>query len=434
MNDYIEEIYKDGNKGIRYNLHKGQTKAWNSNKRFVFVLAGTQSGKTVFGPIWLNREIKKRGDGEYLVVSPSFPLQQKKVLPVYEQFFKHYLKAGEYKIQERIFHLNKRGYNSKIFFGSADNADSLESCTAKAAHLDEVGQKAFRLSSWEAVLRRLSINKGRCLGTTTIYNLGWMKNEIYDRWRKGDKNIDVVQFASIMNPAFPKDEYERARQTLPTWKFNMFYKGLYDRPAGMIYNCFNEDVCKISPIPIDPRWPRYVGLDFGGVNTAAIWIAKHKVNKLVTNYYVYREYLSGGKSAAEHGADLKKLSKGENIVSWVGGSQSEDQWRLEFRTGSGIPVKAPPIKDVEVGIDRVYGLHKQDRIFVFNTCKGYLDEKTSYSRVLDDSGNPTEKIEDKEKYHRLDAERYIISHLIGVPPPAQSSYDPEPEQRRKLFG
>lgn len=31
-------------------LHVGQGKAWRSQRRFVFVLAGTQSGKTSFGP------------------------------------------------------------------------------------------------------------------------------------------------------------------------------------------------------------------------------------------------------------------------------------------------------------------------------------------------------------------------------------------------
>ena len=40
-----------------------------------------------------------------------------------------------------------------------------------------------------------------------------------------------------------------------------------------------------------------------------------------------------------------------------------------------------------------------------------LDEKTTYSRKLDDSGNALEEIEDKHAYHHMDAERYIISWL-----------------------
>jgi len=415
------------------NFHPGQIKAWDSKKRFTFVLAGTQSGKTEFGVHWLFREIQKCGDGDYMVVSPSFPLQQKKVVPTYENVLKTQLKLGEYKAGARIFELRNRGFCSNVFFGSADNPDSLESCTAKAAHLDEVGQKGFRLSSWEAILRRLSINEGRALGTTTIYNLGWMKSQIYDKWKNNeDEDIEVIQFSSIMNPAFPRKEYDRAQRTLPAWKFNMFYKGLYDRPAGMIYDCFNDIVCKIKPFALNPTWKRHVGLDFGGVNTVALWYAEHKVNSETTNYYLYREYKSGGRSAKEHAKEWLRLSEGENVENWVGGSHSEGQWRLEFQQ-AGIPVKEPPVKDVEVGIDRVYGLHKRNGIYAFDTCQHYLDQKTSYSRVLDDMGNPTEKIEDKEKYHYMDAERYIVVFLVGNVEAAMYGVDPEPDQRMRLF-
>ena len=400
---------------LSLNFHAGQLKAWDSVRRFVFVLAGTQGGKSEFGVWWLLNEIKRRGDGEYLVVSPSFPLQQKKVLPVYTDVLKTRLNIGDYKYSDRVFELTRKGFNSKIYFGSADNPDSLESCTAKAAHLDEVGQKSFKLSSWEAVLRRLSIHQGRVLGTTTIYNLGWMKSEIYDRWKSGDKEIDVIQFPSIMNPAFPKAEYERAKRTLPLWKFRMFYEGQYDRPAGMIYDCFDSEMCVINQIPLDPSWPRYCGFDFGGVNTCILWYAEHKVNEEVTNYYLYREYLEGGRTASEHADHIKKVSEGENILINCGGAGSEDQWRREFELAN-IPIRKPKISEVEVGINRVYGQHKQNRIFVFNTCKGYLEQKNTYSRKLDDQGKPTEEIDDKNSFHYMDAERYIISELVDNEP------------------
>jgi hypothetical protein len=35
---------------LRFNFHPGQWRAWQSLKRFILVLAGTQSGKTSFGP------------------------------------------------------------------------------------------------------------------------------------------------------------------------------------------------------------------------------------------------------------------------------------------------------------------------------------------------------------------------------------------------
>ena len=56
---------------IELSVHSGQQRALESRKRFVLVLAGWQSGKTVIGPPWLLNEIKARGPGDYLVASPG---------------------------------------------------------------------------------------------------------------------------------------------------------------------------------------------------------------------------------------------------------------------------------------------------------------------------------------------------------------------------
>jgi hypothetical protein len=95
-----------------------------------------------------------------------------------------------------------------------------------------------------------------------------------------------------------------------------------------------------------------------------------------------------------------------------GGAKSEDQWRNEFRQG-GLPVQAPPVWEVEVGIDRVYGAHARSEIYYFDDLYGILEQKLTYSRELDENGEPTEKIEDKETFHFMDAERYIIAYLRG---------------------
>ncbi len=98
----------------------------------------------------------------------------------------------------------------------------------------------------------------------------------------------------------------------------------------------------------------------------------------------------------------------------VGGAPAENDWRREF-AANGLPVRAPAIGDVELGIDRVYGAHLRGEIIVFDDLSDYLEEKLTYSRVLDEKGNPTEEIEDKSSYHLLDAERYIVANLKGAP-------------------
>jgi hypothetical protein len=94
----------------------------------------------------------------------------------------------------------------------------------------------------------------------------------------------------------------------------------------------------------------------------------------------------------------------------VGGGKSEGQWRREFRM-AGLPVNAPDVSEVEIGIDRVYGAHKRNEIVVFDDLVMYRDQKTRYSRKLDANGEPTEEIEEKAKYHLCDAERYIVGRI-----------------------
>lgn len=417
---------------IRFNLHPGQWKAWNSHKRFISVIAGTQGGKTSFGPHWLLREMQMQGPGDYMVVTPTFALAEKKLLPEFLKVFDRWYRLGKYFVQRRCYTLSEEGslrifgsYDperpTNVWFGYAENPESLESATAKAAWLDEAGQKKFRLSSWEAILRRLSLAQGRVLITTTPYDLGWLKQHIYDPWRKAKNEgeleqceIDCIRFDSTENPNFPQAEFDRARRTLPSWKFNLFYRGIFTRPAGMIYDSFRDTYTSegghlIKPFRIPTHWKRAIGVDFGGVNTAATYYA----NKPGTRtWYLYRTYHAGERSAKEH---IREMFIGEPPPSQFmayGGAKSEGQWRREFKK-EGLNILEPPVSDVEVGIDRVYAAHRDDQIIVFSTLSEYREEKTTYSREVDDSGNPTEKIENKNQFHLIDSERYIISRIRG---------------------
>lgn len=426
------ELFEISEGKLRLNFHEGQWAAWKSVKRFIAVLAGTQGGKTSYGPIWLWREIQKCGPGDYLVVTPTFKLLELKALPEFKRWFEQIFQLGEYTSSPvKKFIVSKAGEirlfgkaqdkPTTVYFGYAADPESLESATIKAAWLDEAGQKKFKLGSWEAILRRLSLAQGRVLITTTPYDLGWLKQKLWDKWKAGDKDVDVVRFESIANPMFPKEEFERARRDLPSWKFDLFYRAIFTRPAGMIYDSFEEARHKVPRFAIPKEWPRYLGLDFGGVNTAGVFYAEelNAQNELTGRLFAYREYKAGGRTAAEH---THYLLDGEPVIpTTVGGSKSEGQWRWEFRQGGkvmgkevpGLWVREPDIKDVEVGIDRVYGFHKRNELYVFDDLSGYLEEKLTYARELDTNGEPTEKIEDKETFHHMDAERYILGWLAG---------------------
>ena len=395
----------DGNK-LTCNLHAGQVKAHDSTRRFVFIIAGTQSGKTSYEPIWLDREIRERGEGDYLAVTATYDILKLKFLPELRNYFEFLFGWGYSASEKTLWKEYKPRMFTRIIMRSADAEGGLESATAKGALFDECGQDGVKVNAWEAILRRLSLSQGRVLAGTTPYNLGWLKTQIFDKWRGGDPDIQVVQFKSTMNPAFPRDEYNRAKRTLPTWKFEMFYNGEFSRPAGMIYEDFTPD--RIVPaFPIPANWPRYMGVDFGAVNTANVWIAEDPASSLL---YAYREFHGGGVSTNEHVARVKGYNE-NNLLAW-GGARSEGQQRQDWGA-AGQAVGEPPVADVEAGIGRVIGLLREKRLYIFDTLTGLVDEFGTYARELDAGGQPTEKIKDKETFHRLDALRYVVSGLTN---------------------
>jgi len=433
----VKQLYRVENGKLHLDLHSGQSQGWLSRARFVFVVAGSQSGKTSFGPFWLEREIYGGeyepgitfpgcGPGDYLAVTANYDLFKLKMLPAMLEVFERLLGLGRYWAGDGVIELKdpktgefwaRRSTDpmwGRIILRSAMAEGGLESTTANAAWLDECGQDKFRLSSWEAVRRRLSLKQGRVLGTTTPYNLGWLKTEIVDPWNNGDKDIDVIQFASIVNPAFPEAEFLERKAKMASWKFQMFYLGEFSRPAGLIYGDFDEQKHLVEPFQIPPEWPRVVGIDFGPVHTATLWIAHDTEHN---KFFAYRESLEGDKTTNEHGAQIKAWgindvgSERYSRILFFGGAPSEIQERRDWKA-AGVPIRQPLISGVESGIDRVISLFKTNQLYVFRALRQTRESLRIYSREVDERGDPTEKIKNKQDFHLLDCLRYAGIVLV----------------------
>jgi len=420
------ETHPDGR--VTLNLHPGQAQALASKKRIVLVLAGHQSGKSEMGPWWLFNEIKEKGPGDYMVVTPNYPLLEKKALPAFRRLFEGMLSLGRYvgsptpkfvfseDGMRRAFGGTEHQYHyegTQVFFAHALQPETLAAATIKAAWLDEAGQQQFKLAAWEEIQRRLSINDGRTLISTLPYCWNWLYRDIYQAWMAYKKvgrdhpDIDVINFASNQNPAFPQAVWDRALRSMATWKFDMTFRGKFTRPAGMIYEEFTDDHSVIESFTPPPDWPcLMVGLDFGGVHTAATFYTQPPGSEALI---AYEEYLAGHKTAAQHVRSLK-LKAGRPILMCVGGAKAEQQWRKEF-TAAGLFVGLPSVSEVEVGIDRVADAIKVGRLKVMKHCKQTIEDLSTYAREVDEAGEVTDRIANKDAFHVGDSVRYAISHL-----------------------
>jgi len=370
-------------------------------------------GKTILGMLalaqrmdfYFQRDGKRYGYG---VAEPTFQMLEKIIIesadpdrPSLIDFLSAQGYAPSYKAFSKIITTNR----GKIYLGSADKPNTLQGPALIWYWLDEAGMMA--LDAYWTALQRVAFYDGQVMLTTTPYNRGWLLSEVWNK--RFGPDINAHRWRSIDNPAFPKESYERMKNMMAKHRHAMMFDASFERPEGMIYNAFDDEHDIIEPFSIPKSWPRYVGMDFGPVHTVALWIAQEP-SKKNPRRYLYREYLRGGLTTPEHAKVLLKLSKGERIAKIVGGAPSEDQWRRDLRA-AGWHCERPPVKEVEVGIDRVITLHKTRNYKVFNTCKRYISEKADYHRKLDANQQVTDVIENKEQYHNMDAERYVASYL-----------------------
>jgi hypothetical protein len=373
------------------------------------------------------------GGGDYVAVTATNRLFNDKFMGEIRSLFVDKFDIARYHDAARLFELrdprtgkfwathSKDKMYGRIMLYSAQQKGGVESVTARAAMVDEFGMPSFTLNIWDGITGRLSLTKkeestgipskfpsGRVFGGSIVYyNGGWPRKEIYDRWVSGDKDYKVVHFDSIMNPFFPIETYETKRRTMSTPRFENRYRGRYAVTAGMIYSDYDPSTHVIDPFDIPADWQRYVGIDPGAVHTATVWAARDPDTDI---FYIYRVTLDGNKTTAQHVASA--LSYGEYVSVWVGGAPSESQFRMDW-TDAGIRVQQPPIKDVEAGIDRIVSLFKTNHLRIFKTCTLLLDEIASYSRKLDDMGEPTDVIKDKNKYHTCFVAGTKISTIDG---------------------
>lgn len=471
-------------------FHQGQKAAWNSKATDIVVVAGSQGGKTAMQAPWLLREIRRcaplirwRGKrAKFIYAGPTLSLLGVQAIPAFSQLFEEEHQLG------RTIHGQKAkfvfsaegtrkllGFEAEIVvhFAYTKDSSNLESMTAMAGVWDEAGQKVNKLASYRAYNRRLKGARsttfrqvyewleseklleefawwvsefyevegpeatfGRRLWGTTPYEFGWFYFQVVKRAQDAQPGFEHFNFPTWLNPTMSKAECEaELDKGMPLWEWEMMYEGLFTKPAGTIFDCFDPEVNLSAQFEIPAEWPRLVGLDFGNVNTAAVKIAQELSRNDDGTWgaptgrgYVYEIYKQRGEDAAEH---AKALKKGEpKTLKGRGGAHQESGWRQAFRA-QGIALEDPPkvVQGVEIGISCIYGALKRGDLIIFETLSELIDQLQRYARELDDEGEPKEAISDKSKFHFIDGLRYIA---VKIWPPARepSTANPLPPASR----
>jgi PBSX family phage terminase large subunit len=403
-------------------LHEYQSKVMASKARFIAAISGIRGGKTTIGAIWLLTEIERLREsgilGDFLICAPTNKILDQSTLPKFKEFFPK--DWGVWKEQKSCFELNWNRPGSeepcRIYVRSMDEPDSIEGMDALAAWMDEVGK--MKGQSFINVQGRLSVKKGRCILTTTPYNVGWFFRDVYKK-KDVDADYEILIWSSTDNPAFPKDEYERAKRTLPKAIFERRYMGKFTRLEGLVYPEFDEDFHIVEPFDIPDDWTRFGGMDFGRSNPNAILcVAEDPASH---TFYVYKEFYRSETL-------LKTLSDflHNEHLSYVLADTQSAQLIAELQQFYGNRNVKEADKQIDVGIERVRSLLQEGRLKFFREkCVNTIEEICEYHYAPPDLDKVQADKPVAKHNHAMDALRYAFSR------PLQGLYTQRPKKFKK---
>ena len=375
-------------------LHKFQDESIFAKERFIALVAGLQSGKTVAGSVWSRIQFDAYPLDSGLIAAPTYKILTQSTLPKFFELnpdLKRYYKKGDNEIS-----IPNRG---TIFIRSTENPNVIEGMTLRWAWLDEAGQ--MKLDAWINIQGRLSILKGKLFITTTPYTLNWLYTDFYEQFKKGTEEYRVVQFRSCDNPYFPKEEYNRVRATMDARTFRRRYDGLFEKMEGLVYEDFGEQDI-IEPVVI-PFKEVIAGIDWGFNHPSAIIVIG--ITQL-NEFYIIDEYCSSGKTTSELIEKAKYFQSIYKVRLWYPDPAEPDRleemrraglYPREVNKGSGSIIR---------GIDAVRSLIRENRFKVFNTCKHTIDEFSVYHYPEEGEVKDEEPV--KEYDDAMDAIRYAV--------------------------
>lgn len=388
--------------------HKFQQQVLDTQAEQILVVAGHRGGKTTVGAIWFINEIAndlKAGiKADYLILGPTYRILNQSTLRTLFEWWPRSL--GTYKKQDSLIQLPNGGV---VWIRSADKPDAVEGLTARRCWMDEAA--LCNETTYDKVCQRLVQKageaKGRLLMTTTPYGSpsSWMNVRLIEL-RKQLNWLFYINFSMADNPFIDRAVYDRAKATMNESIFQRDFEGRFVKIEGLIYPEFNRLDHTCEPFDIPAHWPKWAGLDYGWTDpTSVLGICYDPEEK---KFYIYTQFYKNKQLAEKIGEFLndKKFSYtlwDPAAVAVMNEVRSVCKLRMEQADNS-----------VDIGIQRITKLLKENRIKVFDTCEDLVREIEGYCYEKQQPNGKAPK-PGHDCSHSPDSLRYGFSkNLAGV--------------------
>lgn len=383
-----------------FDCHEGQSAILTSTARFVAAIAGTGGGKTALGPIWCMQEMDRiRTKGRDLsiapitgfVVAPTYDVLARATAPTLVSLLKGTIYEGVYFPSRRQYELpNNWGV---IWLLSADRPGGLEGGQIDFAWIDEGGQ--LKYDAWVAITGRLGLKMGRALITTTPYLVNWLYYKILKPAFAGDPLYFARQWASVTNPAYPMEEFERAKRDMSAQRFAQRYLGQFVKLSGLVYPDLERCKRKFTTVPDGEL---YGGIDFGWNDPFSAHVAVLDKNDVL---WVFRERYKRRTALEAHARALPK-----DPTYYADPSQPESIKRLNTL---GLTVRPNRVREIAAGIDMVNTRIYNDKLVISEDLPAVWAEGREYAYETDEDTQESGGEKPVGGFdHALDDIRYMV--------------------------
>ena len=294
-----------------------------------------------------------------------------------------------------------KGEESSIVLRGWESVENLRGQAFDFLAIDEVAMMRNFWVNWHEVLRpTLTDTKGQALFASTPKGF----NHFYDlcNLELTDRDFKSFHFTSYDNSHIPKEEIDRAKETLPLERFTQEYLAEFQKTQGLVYKEFSRTKHLYETLP-SGRFEKLAGVDFGYRNPAAVldirfdgeivyvedeWYKRERTDAQIADYVANQAFNEVYPDPENAGGIKELIDRNVNV--------------REVNKGKG---------SVEAGIQRIRELLKRGAIRINKRCVNLISEFEMYS-YDDEKGEKNENENPVKAYdHALDALRYVVSSL-----------------------
>lgn len=377
-------------------FHQAQKIIVKDNHRFRVLRCGRRFGKTVLAA----KEIKGKAISRpQRIVYVANNYQQAR--DIAWELFKRELKGAIIDTNEARLEIRtntQKGDESIVFLRGWESVENLRGQAFDFLVVDEVASMDKFWLRWREVLRpTLTDRKGEALFASTPKGF----NHFYDLCNQElvDKDFKTFHFTSWDNPFLPREELERARDTLPKEVYLQEYEASFEKTSGLVFKEFNREKHLYEELP-EGNYEKLAGVDFGYVHPAAVPEIRWNGEKL----YIEDEWYKTGRTDAQiaeyvASCKFKAVYPDPENAGGIEELRRRDVNVREVKKGKGSIIE---------GIQMMRELFLNGQLLINKRCVNLIAELESYAYPEDSD----KEIPLKENDDAIDAVRYVVLSLF----------------------